>query len=498
MRDKSLRSRLHLIRYILLSTLFSLIFVLAIGIYVVCAWYKKTFDLEFKELLYTLASPLKGTGESTVDLIVRSCLPSILIALGFAVIVAVAVYLIKHRIRILAPGCALLSLCLLVACSIFGVYALRIPAYIKIMKERTTIYEEQYVDPESVAITAEGETKNLIYIYLESMETAYTSKSRGGAQLFNYIPGLYKLAEANVSFSSTEKLGGFHTPLGTGWTMAALLATTSGIPFSFPLGENGQNAMSRYEYFASGLTTLGDILEEKGYRQEFLCGSDAAFAGRDNYFSQHGNYEIFDYNTAIEEGYIEKDYYVWWGLEDQILYEIAKDELTELAASGEPFNFTMLTVDTHHVNGYFCSSCESKYTSRLGNVLACADRQITEFVSWIMEQDFYEDSVIVITGDHPRMDTTLVGKLDYDDRTIYNCFINSAVTPIGETVNRTFTSFDIFPTTLAALGFNIEGDRLGLGVNMFSGLPTLAEMMGYKELETEINKYSEYYILEFS
>ena len=47
MKDRSRASRLRLIRYILLSTLFSLLFVLAIGIYVVCAWYKKTFDLEF-------------------------------------------------------------------------------------------------------------------------------------------------------------------------------------------------------------------------------------------------------------------------------------------------------------------------------------------------------------------------------------------------------------------------------------------------------------------
>ena len=33
------------------------------------------------------------------------------------------------------------------------------------------------------------------------------------------------------------------------------------------------------------------------------------------------------------------------------LYEIAKDELLNLSQSGRPFNFTMLTVDTHHVGG---------------------------------------------------------------------------------------------------------------------------------------------------
>jgi phosphoglycerol transferase len=83
-------------------------------------------------------------------------------------------------------------------------------------------------------------------------------------------------------------------------------------------------------------------------------------------------------------------------------------------------------------------------------------------------------------------------------RTIYNCFINAATEPVGSVYNRTFTGFDLFPTTLAAMGFTIEGDRLGLGVNLFSNLPTLAETLGYKELEAEINKHSDYYLDEFT
>jgi phosphoglycerol transferase len=57
---------------------------------------------------------------------------------------------------------------------------------------------------------------------------------------------------------------------------------------------------------------------------------------------------------------------------------------------------------------------------------------------------------------------------------------------------------DIFPTTLAALGFEIEGDRLGLGTNLFSDKPTLWEELGgdrasYDWLEAQIQKDSEYY-----
>ena len=500
MKEHQKSSQTEQRRAIFWSVVFGIIFVLGVTMATICGWYRVTFDLEFKELLYTLASPLKGTGESTVSQILHACLPIVLICTALYVVMAVLLWKKRELLPWARRVGALLCVVVLIVASVFSVYALRLPAYLQALNDKTTVYEDYYVDPETVAITANGEPKNLIYIYLESMETTYASKEVGGAQYYNFMPNLTELAKENLSFSDKAEgmLGGFHTPLGTGWTMSALLATTSGIPFSFPLGENGHNKMSQREYFASGLTTLGDILAEKGYRQEFLCGSDSSFAGRDTYFEQHGNYEIFDLYTAIDEHYMTEDETVWWGFTDELLYKIAKDELTELAAGERPFNFTMLTVDTHHIDGYFCKLCQNKYGNKLANVVDCADRQLASFLDWCREQDFYEDTVIVITGDHPRMDTTLVGDTDYYDRTIYNCFLNAVPTPAGKTTERLFTSFDLFPTTLAAMGFSIEGDRLGLGVNLFSTQSTLAEILGYDHLETEINKFSDYYIREFS
>ena len=57
---------------------------------------------------------------------------------------------------------------------------------------------------------------------------------------------------------------------------------------------------------------------------------------------------------------------------------------------------------------------------------------------------------------------------------------------------------DVFSTTLAALGFTIEGDRLGLGTNLFSARETLAEQLGYDYLNNELGKSSLYYITNFS
>ena len=55
----------------------------------------------------------------------------------------------------------------------------------------------------------------------------------------------------------------------------------------------------------------------------------------------------------------------------------------------------------------------------------------------------------------------------------------------------------MFPTTLAALGVEIEGDRLGIGTNLFSDVETLTEKYGYDKVEEELCKRSEFYTEAF-
>ncbi len=477
--------------------LFGLFFVIAVTVTAIAAWYIDTFNLEFKDLLFVLASPLKGTGTSTIADILSACMP-------WAVAAAIAYVLIAGFLSGPNPKYkpfrkigAWLCTASLVGSLVFSVFAFRLPGYISAISQQTTIYEDYYVNPDDVSITGEG--KNLIHIYLESMETTYSAAQISDVTAeTNFMPNLTALAQNHISFSDKEEgLGGFRSPQGTGWTMAALLSSTSGVPFSFPVSEN---SMSNRENFATGLNTLGDVLADKGYHNYFLCGSNATFGGRRLYFEQHGNYTIYDLYTAREDGYIPENYYVWWGYEDFYLYDIAKDKILDAAAQNEPFNFTMLTVDTHHVGGYRCKYCPYEHGTQLANVVSCADAQLKAFIDWCQTQPFMEDTVIVVTGDHRRMDKILVeGKTD-NERTIYNCYIglDPELSSTARTTSRIFTTMDLFPTTLAAMGFQIEGDRLGLGTNMFSGKDTLAEEIGYETLNKEIQMYSDFYIREFS
>ncbi|MCR4741339.1 MAG: LTA synthase family protein [Treponema sp.] len=370
--------------------------------------------------------------------------------------------------------------------------------YIKHRFSKTSIYEEYYVSPESVKITAPENKKNLIHIYVESLETTYAhaKMTKESQNYYNFMPKLQKLAQENVSFWGGDTFGGFNCITGSGWTIASLFAQNTGVPFAFPVGNN----MGTHSKFAEGICTLGDILEKEGYNQEFLCGSDGNFAGRKTFFEQHGNYTVFDVYTAREKGYIPEDYWVWWGFEDEILYKIAKDEITRLASLEKPFNFSFLTVDTHHVGGYKCSLCGNEYDENLANVVTCADNQLAEFINWLKNQPFYEDSVIVITGDHPRMDNILINGIPLDSRLIYNCFIGSNLkeVDIEKLHKRKISILDIFPTTLAAMDFKIEGNKLGLGTNAMSEETNLMDTLGLDLLNDELSKYSEYYFENFN
>lgn len=141
----------------------------------------------------------------------------------------------------------------------------------------------------------------------------------------------------------------------------------------------------------------------------------------------------------------------------------------------------MLTVDTHFEDGYVCDKCDDKFgDNQYANVMACSSKQVKEFVEWVKQQDFYEDTTIVISGDHPTMDSDFCENVDENyGRRVYTAYINASDSP-KSSMTRTYTTFDNFPTTLAAMGVTIEGNRLGLGTNLFSSEQTLSERYGWK------------------
>lgn len=374
---------------------------------------------------------------------------------------------------------------------------MKLSEYVESIRNPSTFYEDYYINPNDVEISFPEQKRNLIYIYLESMETTYFSENEGGGLEENIIPELYRLAEENLNFSHNAAVGGFESAPGTTWTIGAMVGHTSGVPLKILPGQE-ENQLGNDGSILPGVTALPDILRENGYYQALMLGSDAEFGGREQYFEGHGIDRIYDYDTAQEDGIIPEGYFVWWGMEDEYLFEYAKQELPKIADREEPFAFTMLTVDTHRTDGYVCDRCEDKYDEQYENVNVCSSRQVYEFVQWLQQQDFYENTTVVIAGDHLTMDGAYISRqvdMDYE-RHVYNCFMNVPA-QARNSKNRRFCALDMFPTTLGALGCSIDGDRLALGTNLFSDRATLMEELGVEEFNRGEAAFSQFYFDQF-
>ena len=287
---------------------------------------------------------------------------------------------------------------------------LQVDAYLDYQKNPSTFIEDNYVDPADTKITFLEKKRNLIYIYLESMEMTYSDKENGGGFEQDVIPELTEMAEENEDFSGSEdKLNGAYSLPYTTFTMGAMFGQTSGLP----LKDNVQNNdMSTQDHFFASTTVLGDILKDNGYHNVFMLGSDATFGGRRLYFSEHGDYDIMDYYYANSTGWIDQDYKVWWGYEDRKLFSFARNELNELSQDDKPFNLTLLTVDTHFENGYRCPLCKDEFGEKYADVMACSPRQVKAFVDWCKTQSWYDNTTIVVCGDHPTMDSDFCDNVD--------------------------------------------------------------------------------------
>lgn len=363
--------------------------------------------------------------------------------------------------------------------------------YYQIFTESSFI-ADNYVDPKTTAIEFPEQKRNLIYIYLESMENTFADQENGGAFKDNYIPEITQLQKDNINFSNTDEIGGALPTYGITYTTASIFAQSFGLPLKI-----GTNAKPMPDALLPNKYNIYDILNNAGYSQYIVMGSDVNFGGLKELFQSHGNTTIYDYCDMVDTGFIDKNYKVFWGVEDKLVYDYSKEKLSEIAQKKEPFFFVMETVDTHNPNGYICSECKSDFDEQYSNVVACASRQLDNFIKWAKQQEWYKNTTIVVVGDHCSMKNDFFTEIPSKyQRTTTNIIINPDPSlSLDSTIftNRQFSSMDMLPTTLASIGCKIDGERLGLGTNLFSDRKTIFEEFGFEYVNEEFRKKTTLY-----
>ena len=458
-------------------------------------------ELTVEEILYHIKSPMGGASEGLVQLFILSVL---LPAVGLSVLLIFFYFLPEKKFPLIsrtiffAKKKMYLGFCFFIALLFFSLTlidawdSISLGSYLSSQLRSSKFIEENYVDPKGIELHFPEKKRNLIYIYMESTELTFMDEAHGGAFPDNLLPEMTALSKEGEDFSGAgeSRNGGIALP-GATWTMGAIFAQSTGLPLKISIE---QNSMDSQKAFFPSVTAIQDILKEEGYTQKFLLGSVGYFGGRELYMKDHGDVKVEDFSYWKRKNKFPKDYWVNWGFEDEKLYSYAREELSNLAKEDKPFNLTLLTVDTHFPDGYVCRLCQNNYPdNQYANVYRCASRQVTDFVNWIKKQDFYENTTIVISGDHPTMDRDFCDHVPKSyQRKVYTVFLNSAAKRKDRN-KREYSTFDYFPTTLAAMGVEIPRNRLGLGTNLFSGESTLTEKFG-KEEKKELEERSDFMI----
>lgn len=322
---------------------------------------------------------------------------------------------------------------------------------------------DYYVVPanDQVSRLAQDNPLNLVVIYLESVEDTLADEA---------IFETNMLAGLQAETSDWDRVDSLTQYPGGGFTMSGIVSTQCGFPLrngDVAAGDgDGMNSFGAEvaEYLPGGVC-LGDLLAERGYKSVFMGGAAGFFSGKQRYFESHGYQEVFGLEQWVDLG--ETEFRPDWGLSDRRLFELAKQKVTELHDSGSPFNLTLLTLDTHPLL-YIHDTCPITTEDPSVSVFRCSTDHVADFVSYMRDSGYLDDTVVVIVGDHLK----LVGESNsfYDElrevsttRTIFN----RIWTPKSKSTVANVDQFGLFPTILEALGYELDRGRAGVSVSAY-------------------------------
>lgn len=314
-------------------------------------------------------------------------------------------------------------------------------------------FSTHYVDPSMVAVRAD-KPKNLILIYVESLETGYADRKVFGDDLIAPLTDL-----------DADRFKTYAQVPGTSWTIAAIVATQCALPLKriTVYDENKQGEL--VPSFLPNATCLSDILAGHGYRNAFMGGASAGFAGKGRFLRTHHYHEVYGKEDWQRQG-VPSDRMNGWGLFDDDLFSRARSKLDRLHASGQPFNLTLLTVDTHEPAGHLSPGCARRGHTGFAGVVRCSAGAVAEFVRFVRERGYLLDTNIVILGDHIARRNPLSDTLErVPERTLFNAFVGANAPARNR---EQLLHFDLLPTILEFNGFTVGGGRLGLGYSGFN------------------------------
>lgn len=310
-------------------------------------------------------------------------------------------------------------------------------------------------------MTGVAKDKRIIMVQFESLENFVINKSVEGQEI---TPNLNKLVSESTHFNNN------YFNIGLGNTSDSDLVSNASV---FPL----QDAATFIRYGKNDFQGLAEIMNANGYNTSSYHAYNKSFWNRGEAHQSLGYENIF-----FSEKYNGET--VGMGTNDTDFFKSSVDLIKEQKAPS--FNF-LITLSSHYPfilpEGYETpfSSTEPFDLRNYYNSVHYADKAFGTFVEKLKEEGLYDDSLIVVYGDH----LARKGEIDYSQ--FLNIFdlspsserakneIESKRTPLifkfpneneKKTINQVSSTIDIMPTVLNLA--SIETERPMFGRDLFS------------------------------
>ncbi len=232
--------------------------------------------------------------------------------------------------------------------------------------------------------------KNMVWIYLESLEKAFTDES-----VFpGLTPNIKRLMSEALVFEDIASTN------SVAFTMGSMFATQTGCTISRDHLYSERND----PYLRAGrLVAVGDILRAAGYTSVYMGGAYLSYANKGQFFESFGYDDVYGRDNLTPD--LQREYNKW-GLYDDQLFPLVKKKFDELASQDKPFNLTLLTLDSHRPG--FVSETTPRYggpysESAMVQAVHGADDLLGDLVDHIRKSPAAENTIIFVMTDHLMM-----------------------------------------------------------------------------------------------
>lgn len=311
----------------------------------------------------------------------------------------------------------------------------------------------------SKQLSTQAPKKNLLLIYVESLERIMGDPQWVGRD-----------AIAPIRQLEGTEIPTFPAAPGTHWTIAGMFSSQCSIPLK-PFFANKFHSFTVDDFFP-GATCLGDVLRMAGYEQYFLVGHHLAYSGLDKFYRTHGYHHLLGREEWKQRGVAAAEFSSWgFGLHDDTLLTQAMAVFREHDKQRAPFNITLITQDNHFPHGLPSPRCrEDEKQGDFPGAFHCNSRFLADFVRSLKKEGLLENTVVVLMGDHPFMNSMKQSMQFRGDRHVYFKILS----PLERAPTRqAMTHFDVAPSLLDLLGLADGHDtRFGLGISLFSSIST--------------------------